>query len=245
MILSEHLEEVEERCACVFGGLPALTHEVDEDLHRLGGIAVDREGPREPQSILFRTGFGRLSERRDVTDASFTPADVVCAVYSLGELGASDREVVVRRAWDATVGVLIVIEPGTPSGSGTVLGIRDALIDAGAELLAPCPHAERCPMLRTDKWCHFPARLERSEQHRRAKGAELPFEDERYSYVAFSRVGGERVPGRIVGHPRYPRRRVDLEVCAPDRLLSLTVPRSDPRYADARSVAWGDAFGTS
>ena len=45
---------------------------------------------------------------------------------------------------------------------------------------------------RSDKnqadWCHFSERLQRSRDHMIAKGARVPFEDERYAYVAVSRV---------------------------------------------------------
>ncbi|MEX2395164.1 MAG: small ribosomal subunit Rsm22 family protein [Actinomycetota bacterium] len=178
--------------------------------------------------------------RGDITGASFEPADVVCAAYSLGELSSADRDAVLRRAWEATTGVLIVIEPGTRSGFATILGVRDALIEVGAELLAPCPHMDACPMPE-GKWCHFPVRLERSESHRRVKDVDLPYEDERFSYVAFSRIGGSRAEGRVVGHPRYPRRRVALEVCASDGLRAVTVPKSSDRYREAKMWRWGSA----
>jgi ribosomal protein RSM22 (predicted rRNA methylase) len=183
----------------------------------------------------------RAWHREDIAHAPFGSADVVCAVYSLGELGARDRDSVVRRAWEATAGVFVVIEPGTPAGFANILGVRDALIDAGAELIAPCPHMGACPMP-DGKWCHFPVRLERSSEHRRVKDVDLPYEDERFSYVAFRRVGGSRVGGRVVGRPRHARRRVDLEVCASDGLRTVTVPKSSDRYREAKSARWGSSF---
>ena len=41
-------------------------------------------------------------------------------------------------------------------------------------------------------WCHFTQRLPRSRAHKQIKGAELPFEDEKFSYVALTRAPAAR-----------------------------------------------------
>jgi ribosomal protein RSM22 (predicted rRNA methylase) len=136
--------------------------------------------------------------------------------------------------------LLVVIEPGTPDGFACIREIRDVLVGEGAEIVAPCPHANECPMS-SPKWCHFSVRLNRSGLHRRVKDAELPYEDERFSYIAFTRVASDRADGRVVGHPRRPPKRVELEVCARDGLLAVVVPRSSDAYRDAKRLEWGDA----
>ena len=49
--------------------------------------------------------------------------------------------------------------------------------------------------LQQPDWCHFTQRLPRSRAHKQIKGAELPFEDEKFAYVALTRAAvGPRRP---------------------------------------------------
>jgi ribosomal protein RSM22 (predicted rRNA methylase) len=104
----------------------------------------------------------------------------------LNELAPAARESVLQRLWDATADTLVIVEPGTPAGWERILAARRQLIEAGAHVLAPCPHAFACPLQAPD-WCHFAERVARSRLHRLAKGADVPWEDEKFSYVAVSR----------------------------------------------------------
>ena len=79
--------------------------------------------------------------------------------------------------------VLLIVEPGTTAGWRRILDARAQLIAEGAHILAPCPHALTCPIAEPD-WCHFSARVARSRIHRLAKEAEVPWEDEKFIYLA-------------------------------------------------------------
>jgi ribosomal protein RSM22 (predicted rRNA methylase) len=111
------------------------------------------------------------------------PRDLVILAYALNELDAEVRQSVLARLWRATADTLVIVEPGTPAGWQRILAARRQLIEAGAHVIAPCPHADECPLVPPD-WCHFAARVARSRLHRQAKGAEVPWEDEKFSYVA-------------------------------------------------------------
>ena len=95
--------------------------------------------------------------------------DLVSLAYVLNELAPAARESVLQRLWDATADTLVIIEPGTPAGWERILAARRQLIEAGAHVLAPCPHAFACPLQAPD-WCHFAERVSRSRLHRLAKG---------------------------------------------------------------------------
>ena len=89
--------------------------------------------------------------------------------------------------WAKTRDTLLIVEPGTPAGYRRIIALREQLIASGAHVAAPCPHDGKCPLTAPD-WCHFTQRLPRSRAHRQIKGAELPFEDEKFIYVALTRA---------------------------------------------------------
>jgi ribosomal protein RSM22 (predicted rRNA methylase) len=92
-------------------------------------------------------------------------------------------------------------------------------------------------------WCHFSERLERSAAHRRLKGAELGYEDEKFSYVVASKLPARKAAARIVRHPQQSKGHVDLQLCAPGGLRNQTVTRSQRQeYKQARRAKWGDEW---
>jgi ribosomal protein RSM22 (predicted rRNA methylase) len=138
------------------------------------------------------------------------------------------------------------VEPGTPDGHLRIRAARDRLLAAGLTVLAPCPHGGTCPVVPGEDWCHFAARVGRSSLHRRVKGGSLPYEDEKYSYVAavapaLAGTATAAAP-RIVRKPQLRKGQVLLELCtADDGLRRETVTkRHGPAYRAARDAAWGD-----
>src|SRR6185312_7664120 len=103
--------------------------------------------------------------------------------YVLAELREEAVAATARHLWSMATGMLVLIEPGTPAGFARIRAARAALIAAGAHVAAPCTHNKNCPM-QGDDWCHFSVRLARSRDHLIAKAARVPFEDERYAYIA-------------------------------------------------------------
>ncbi len=182
--------------------------------------------------------------RGDLTAGGFPVADLVLASYALAEIAPPAQAQVVSGLWDACGGVLALVEPGTPAGYGRILAARDTLIAAGATILAPCPHHDACPLSGTD-WCHFSVRLARSRDHRLAKGAEVPFEDEKYAYLLAARphvAAGPRRP-RVLARPRAGKPGIELKLCGPDGVEQRFVGKRDkPAHAIARRLDWGDAY---
>lgn len=182
-------------------------------------------------------------QRADLTGQDAWPnADLVVASYALAELAPAAQARTVERLWAACDGVLALVEPGTPAGYGRIVAARSTLIAAGAEILAPCAQMGACPLTPPD-WCHFSVRLPRSRDHRIAKGAEVPFEDERFAYLIAARTGlaDGPAPSRVLAPPRTAKPGIDLKLCAPQGLELRFAPRRDKAaYAVARRLDWGD-----
>lgn len=169
--------------------------------------------------------------------------DLVLASYSAGELTGPNRGRLLAMAWECCLGTLVVIEPGTRKGFGVIAEARKQLIALGAPLVAPCPHQHECPMQSAGDWCHFAARVERSAEHRRLKQGELGHEDEKFSYLAVSRVPAQPAAARIVRHPQRYSGFVKLELCSQEGLENRTVTRSQKEaYRAVKRVGWGSAW---
>jgi len=181
----------------------------------------------------------------DVAAAAFddAPHDLVTLAYVLNELRAEDRQPVVERLWRATADILVIIEPGTPAGWQRIVAARRALIDNGAHVIAPCPHAQACPLQPPD-WCHFAERVARSRLHRRAKRADVPWEDEKFSYVAVSRRAAPAAGARVIARPRRASGRVTLKLCRPDGSAGeqLFSRRDGETFKRARRSTWGSSL---
>jgi ribosomal protein RSM22 (predicted rRNA methylase) len=143
------------------------------------------------------------------------PRDLVTLAYVLNELAPDARPRILERLWRAAADTLLIVEPGTPAGWQRILAARQQLIAAGAHVIAPCPHARACPLAPPD-WCHFAARIARSRAHRRAKRADVPWEDEKFSYVALSRTPAPPAAARVIARPRKGSGRVTLKLCRAD-----------------------------
>ena len=182
--------------------------------------------------------------RRD-TDAldEVDPADLVIASYLVGEVGDAARRSLAERLWTRTRDTLLVVEPGTPAGYARITELRAQLIASGAHVAAPCPHDLACPLSAPD-WCHFAQRLPRLRAHIQVKGAELPFEDEKFSYVVLTRAPIANRLSRVLSPPDVGKVEVAAKLCAADGVGIAKVPRRNKAgYAKARRWRWGDAVG--
>ncbi|MFB6835948.1 small ribosomal subunit Rsm22 family protein [Streptomyces sp. NPDC056361] len=168
--------------------------------------------------------------------------DLVTVSYVLKELTEADRTALVDEAARVARAV-VVVEPGTPDGYERIIAARTRLVDAGFTVAAPCPHSGACPIVPGTDWCHFSARVSRSSLHRRVKGGSLPYEDEKYSYVAATRFPVTPAVSRVTRRPQIRKGQVLLDLCGPDGLARDTVTkRHGPLYKQARDAEWGDSW---
>ena len=169
-------------------------------------------------------------------------ADLIVASYMINEIGDAEQRALAELMWEKTLDTLLVVEPGTPAGYARIIALRDHLIGLGAHVAAPCPHDAKCPLQAPD-WCHFTQRLQRSRAHMQVKGAEVPFEDERFCYVALMRALVEsRRSSRVLAQPAVSKVEITAKLCTPEGLAVAKVPRrAKADYASARRWRWGDA----
>jgi ribosomal protein RSM22 (predicted rRNA methylase) len=170
-------------------------------------------------------------------------ADLVTLAYVLDELDPAPRTALVQQLWSFTTDTLLIVEPGTPAGWQRILDARDLLLKQGAQMIAPCPHRDACPLIAPD-WCHFARRVSRSRAHLQAKGAEVPWEDEKFSYLAVARNSAVLPVARVIAPPRAGSGKVALKLCEQDGAARQVVisRREGERYKRAKRLGWGDAF---
>jgi ribosomal protein RSM22 (predicted rRNA methylase) len=179
----------------------------------------------------------------DVTHSWDSPrSDVVVAGYVLEWIPEDIRTSVLSALWERTAGTLVLIEPGTPAGFSRIRQARDQLLALGAHSVAPCPHDLVCPMADQD-WCHFSQRVARSRLHRQVKEGKLPYEDEKFSYVAMSRLQRMADGSRIIRHPRIGKGHIRFELCTRTGLAKATVTHKDRSlFRTARDLVWGSVL---
>jgi len=100
-----------------------------------------------------------------------------------------------------------------------------------------------CPLLPPD-WCHFAQRVARSRIHRQAKTAAVPWEDEKFSYVAVSRYPPQIGGTRVIARPRKAGGHVTVKLCRPDATAGhqLFARRDGVAFKRARRSDWGSVL---
>jgi ribosomal protein RSM22 (predicted rRNA methylase) len=212
-----------------------FTWEIDDEFNHLSQT-LTQEHP-----ILKKT----IRRKRNLEkDRDFFSADLVLMSYSIGEIASEYWDSIFKELWSKLHHTLVIVEPGTPAGYDRILKIRDILLNQGANLIAPCPHAMACPLSRPD-WCHFYARVERSSLHRKIKNAELNYEDEKFSYLVFSKQSMEQeCQSRILRHPQIQKGYVKIVTCDKDRQIkNHTIRKKDKEiYKLVKKLDWGDCI---
>jgi ribosomal protein RSM22 (predicted rRNA methylase) len=200
------------------------------------------------ETLAASSAITRISWRASDLRADLpgTQHDLVTLAYVLDELAPKDRGTLVDRLWSLSRHALLIVEPGTTAGWRRIREARTQLIAQGAHILAPCPHALACPITEPD-WCHFAARVARSRIHRLAKEAEVPWEDEKFIYLAASRTPAPHRAARVLDRPESASGRVKLKLCQPDgtAMHRLVTRREGDMFRRARRVDWGDTFEAS
>jgi len=177
---------------------------------------------------------------KDKIDGTF---DFVVASYMINELPKNEIRNAMEKLWKATGQVLLILEPGTPNGFSNIKLLRELMLKNGASIIAPCTHEQECPLPESD-WCQFSCRVQRSKVHKKLKDGSSPFEDEKYSYIAFSKKMCEREKYRILRHPIINKGYIEFKLCSEEaKIKSIKLSKKDgTTYKDSKKKSAGDSL---
>jgi len=180
----------------------------------------------------------------DLVTADILKADLVIAAYVLNEISVNKRKEVIEKLWSSSEMMFLIVEPGTPAGYSNLMDARHLLIELGANIVSPCTHQNACPKEGND-WCHFTCRISRSRLHRRLKGGEAPFEDEKFSYICVVREKCNIQGMRVLRHPLVHSGYVQLEVCTAEGIKNIKLSKKDgEQYKKAKKAIAGTLLST-
>lgn len=125
--------------------------------------------------------------------------DLIVASYVQMEVrGQASRDSLVKQLWArlSPGGILVLLEPGTPTGFRFMHHTREMLISRvgpdNFHFVAPCPHEGMCPVAITGRdWCHFVQRVRRTPHKVYCKGSRRRFmEEHKFSFLSIRRGPG-------------------------------------------------------
>ena len=247
--LSQTLKKYKNEIKTVYdigAGTGSATWAIQELLQpqKITCLEYEKEMLKIGERLMKKTETKASWEQFDITKDCFQEkADLVISSYMINELEESSRKRAIQKMWEATSGLLLLIEPGTPEGFKHILEAREILLQQKANIVAPCTHNGKCEISQDD-WCSFYVRVARSGIHRQAKNGILGYEDEKFSYIAFSReLTFENGQARILRHPQIGQGHVKVKVCTQNGIQEKTFTKKDKEaYKKVRKLDAGECI---
>ena len=186
-------------------------------------------------------GVSAVWEQRDISLGISGSADLVICSYCLNELSEDQRKTAITQLADAAKKLLVIVEPGTPFSFEEMKNTQKLLLDNGLKTAAPCPHENDCPLPEED-WCHFTARAQRSRLHKLLKNADVPYEDEKFCFLAAAKENCAPCAARVLRKPLIQSGRITLKLCGANGLKTETITKKSPLFKAARKSESGGEF---
>ncbi|MCR9246309.1 MAG: small ribosomal subunit Rsm22 family protein [bacterium] len=196
---------------------------------------------RSPHAMEFaRSEFGRelpAVPARSVADVTAADPDVLLVSHVLGELDERGRAAL--RDLIARARIVVIVEPGNHPTSRRLSELRDEL-RGEFRVVAPCPHAEACPALAGQDWCHFfaappPEVFTDGAWVRAARAIGIDLRALPYAFLALVRENADqgrsesRPDGspdhRLLGRPRIRSRDALVTACTAAGLETIAVQK--------------------
>ena len=232
--LKHTLEKIDFNIQSVFdigAGTGAATWAISELLDTKNIQCFERE------PVMLELGKSFMVQNPKLKDISWqymdivkddldVKADLVVTSYMLNEIKAEERESVINKLINSSNHMILIIEPGTPEGFQNIKEVQKIAIENGLHMIAPCTFQGVCP-LPDDDWCHSIVRMERTKVHKLLKNAELPYEDEKFSYIAISKEKYDNSGSRILRHPMIEKGKITLKVCHDGKIEDMIITKKD------------------
>ncbi len=246
--VSRALELSLECCGCEIGsvldvgagtGAGAIAASIITECDNI--ICLEKEPEMSELGKHFANVMGISAEYilRDINDGISEKADLVICSYCLNELPENRRKSVVENLMRAAKKLLVIVEPGTPYSFNEMKAIRSQLVSRGMKIAAPCPQSGECPIV-GDDWCHFSVRVPRSRLHKQLKGGEVPYEDEKFCFIAAAHGDTFPCSRRILRKPFIESGRVTLTLCSEAGISTELITRKNDLFKTARKADTGD-----
>lgn len=191
----------------------------------------------EREQVMLELGRSFMSQNPKLKDISWkymdiveddlnVKADLVVTSYMLNEIKPESRKDVINKLIKSSNHLILIIEPGTPEGFKNIKEVQKTAIENGLHIVAPCTFQGICPLPDED-WCHSIVRMERTKVHKLLKNADLPYEDEKFSYVAIAKEKCDNSGSRILRHPMIEKGKITLKICYNGRIEDMIVTKKD------------------
>lgn len=194
---------------------------------------------------LMKDSFGDLvywNKFDVINDELVGSADLSIISYMINELSKEKVEKVIDKVWKATDKVLAIIEPGTPRGFDNIKFVREYLLSKGGYIVSPCSHSGKCE-ISLDDWCAFSCRVQRTKMHKILKDGDAPYEDEKFSYIVFSKLPAKQVNARILRHPIINKGYSEFKVCSKDGIKDIKLSKKNGDiYKISKKKSAGDSL---
>ena len=142
--------------------------------------------------------------------------------------------------------MVLIIEPGTPSGFKNIIQAKDKLIEKGFGTIAPCTVSNGfCPLRDSESdWCHFVERVDRSRIQRHLKNGVLGYEYEKYSYLLMSKNSIHSDGKRIISRPNYTKHSISFDICSEKNShIVITKKENKNEFKIVKKNIRGDLYG--
>ena len=167
-------------------------------------------------------------------------ADLVIVSYMINELKECDRIRILDKLLKVTNELLLIVEPGTPEGFKNIKMIREEAIKRNFNIVSPCTHCKECELSEED-WCSSCVRVQRTKIHKILKSGDVPYEDEKFSYVAISKKLTMQAEGRILRHPIIQNKMIKMKLCTSNGIKEVIITKKHGElYKDAKKKKIGD-----